>query len=220
MGTRLVAALVVSLALAGPARGQVASVVDEHGRRVFVNANTPASRHEQMSQASQVPPGPSQASNEVLDRIVREAAARHQVDPRLVRAVVQAESSWNPVAISRKGALGLMQLVPTTAERFGAGNAFDPGQNVEAGVRYLRTLLERYQGDLTKSLAAYNAGENAVDRAGGVPNYPETRAYVRKVTDSYFQLDSGLGPKAGSRPHPRPMYRTIDERGRVVFTNE
>ncbi len=232
MGIRPIAALVLSLglgvSLALPARGQVTSVVDDHGRRVFINANPPASRHNRSSLASQaarqarlqVPSGPSQASNDVLDRIVREAADRHRVDPRLVRAVVEAESGWNPVAISRKGALGLMQLVPTTAERFGAGNVFDPQQNVEAGVRYLRTLLERYQGDLTKSLAAYNAGEDAVDRAGGVPNYPETRAYIRKVTDSYFRLDSGPGPHAGFGPRPRPIYRSVDERGRVVFTNE
>ena len=100
-----------------------------------------------------------------MDRIVREAAERHKVDPALVKAVISTESGWNPQAVSRKGAVGLMQLIPETAQRFGVGNPFDPAQNVEGGTTYLKSLLDRYNGDLTKTLAAYNAGERAVDRA-------------------------------------------------------
>jgi soluble lytic murein transglycosylase-like protein len=159
-----------------------------------------------------------QYQKEWLDRMVKEAAQRHRVDPALVRAVVEAESGWNPSAVSRKGALGLMQLVPGTAQRFGVADAFDPQENLEAGVRYLRTLLERYDGDLDRSLAAYNAGEHAVDRARGVPNFRETRHYVQKITDSYFR--PGSGRLRDWWDVPRLIYRTTDERGRLVFTNQ
>src|ERR1700724_2942283 len=87
-----------------------------------------------------------------------DAPHRHRVDPALVKAVISTESGWNPQAVSRKGAVGLMQLIPETAQRFGVGNPYDPAQNVEAGTTYLKTLLDRYDGDLNKSLAAYNAG--------------------------------------------------------------
>jgi len=147
-----------------------------------------------------------------------QTAERHQVDPNLVRAVVQTESGWDPLAVSRKGALGLMQLVPGTAQRFGVNNVFDPQQNLDAGVRYLHSLLERYGNDLPLALAAYNAGEGAVDRFGGVPNFRETRLYVQKVTNSYFRPGSGANGSAGFTPHP--IRRIVDEHGRVIFTNE
>jgi soluble lytic murein transglycosylase-like protein len=153
-----------------------------------------------------------------LERTVFEVAERHRVDPALVRAVIQAESNWNPWAVSHKGAQGLMQLVPGTAGRFGVADVFNPEQNIDAGVRYLRSLLQRYNGDLTKSIAAYNAGVSAVDRFGGVPRYPETRKYVQKVIDFYFQPDSGRLPDWWNSS--RPIYRMVDERGRVIFTNE
>jgi hypothetical protein len=128
------------------------------------------------------------------EKLVREAAERHNVDPALVRAVIETESNWNPAATSRKGAVGLMQLIPTTAQRFGVNDAYNPQQNVDAGVRYLKTLLERYNGNLDLALAAYNAGEGAVDRAHGVPSYRETKNYVQKV-------QNGFGPH-GKRLYP------------------
>ena len=154
-----------------------------------------------------------------LDRIVREAAERNKVDPALVKAVISTESGWNPRAVSNKGAVGLMQLEPGTAQRYGVNNSFDPAQNVEGGTKYLRSLLDRYNGDLTKSLAAYNAGERTVDVNGGVPAIPETQRYVRKVTDRYFQPGSGRNPDLWSPPKS-PVRREVDSNGRIIFTNE
>jgi len=168
------------------------------------------------SAAEAAPPVPGDGR---LDRIVRDAAQRNKVDPALVKAVISTESGWNPRAISRKGAVGLMQLEPATAQRYGVYNSFDPAQNVEGGTKYLKSLLDRYNGDLTKSLAAYNAGERTVDLNGGVPAIPETQNYVRKVTNRYFQPGSGRNPDLWSPPKS-PVRREVDSNGRVVFTNE
>ncbi|HXW62302.1 MAG TPA: lytic transglycosylase domain-containing protein [Candidatus Acidoferrales bacterium] len=154
-----------------------------------------------------------------MDRIVREAAERNNLDPALVKAVISTESGWDPNAVSPKGAVGLMQLIPETAQRYGVNNSFDPAQNIEGGSRYLKALLVRYKGDLTRSLAAYNAGERTVDLNGGVPAIPETQRYVRKVTNAYFQPGSGRNPNLWSPPKP-PVRREIDSSGRIVFTNE
>lgn len=108
-------------------------------------------------------------------------ARRHGVSEALVQAVIQVESRYDAFAVSPRGAMGLMQLMPKTAARFAVGNAFDPIQNVDGGVRYLRELLERYDGEVRLALAAYNAGEEAVDRFRGIPPYRETRQYVAKI---------------------------------------
>jgi soluble lytic murein transglycosylase-like protein len=111
--------------------------------------------------------------------LIDRASSTHGVDPRLVRAVIQVESAFQSGARSPKGAMGLMQLMPETARRYAVRNPFDPAANVEAGTRYLKSLLDRFP--LNLALAAYNAGEAAVERFGGVPPYPETRAYVGRV---------------------------------------
>jgi len=179
----------------------VPSTADTESTGSFIKPRTPAS------------------ATDPIDRIVQEAAQRHKVDPALVKAVISTESGWNPQAVSRKGAVGLMQLIPDTAERFGVGNAFDPAQNVEGGTTYLKWLLDRYNGDLTKTLAAYNAGEHAVDLSRGVPRYRETQQYVQKVTHAYFQPGSGRNTTLWGPPRP-PVRREVDSNGRVVFTNE
>src|SRR5205807_7821864 len=125
---------------------------------------------------------------------------------------------FNAGAVSRKGALGLMQLIPTTAVRFGVNDAFNPQQNVDAGVRYLKTLLERYNGNLDLALAAYNAGEGAVDRAHGIPSYRETRSYVQRVQDAYFRPGSGRLADAFINPHA--IHRDVTPSGRIIFSNE
>jgi soluble lytic murein transglycosylase-like protein len=128
-----------------------------------------------------------------LDGLIRRTAHKYRVDPHLVKAVVAAESNFDALAVSEKGAQGLMQLMPATAKEMGVRAPFRPSENINGGVRYLRTLLDRY-ADLGDAIAAYNAGPVAVDRYGGIPPYPETEAYVRRVLRYYHQYRDEIGP--------------------------
>lgn len=118
-----------------------------------------------------------------LDPILERSARENALTPDLLRAVVRRESAFHPCAVSRAGAMGLMQLMPATARSLGVADPFDPAENIQAGSRYLRDLLDRYNGDLMLALSAYNAGPGRVDRTGGVPAIPETQNYVRRILD-------------------------------------
>ena len=120
-----------------------------------------------------------------LAALINEAARTHGVDPRLVAAVAARESAWNASAVSRTGACGIMQLMPATARHLGISNIFDSRENIFGGTRYLRALLDSFNGDVDLTLAAYNAGPGAVQKFGGIPPYRETRDYVRHVRAAY-----------------------------------
>jgi soluble lytic murein transglycosylase-like protein len=153
-----------------------------------------------------------------IDAAIDEAASRHSVDPGLVRAVIKVESNFNPNAISRKGAMGLMQLMPQTARQLKVTNPFDPQQNVDAGVRHLKQLMESYNGNVPLTLAAYNAGAGAVARSGGVPRFAETRDYVKRITGLYYS-GSGLGDRILVSPVQEPVRMQRDERGVLYISN-
>ena len=237
----------VAVFCAEAANAQIAKVTDEtSGRHFFINSEPPAAPPSankgklsfKSATAGKVAAADAHATiylpaessftgsgrpaisidRDGAEKLVREAADRHRIDPALVRAVIETESNWNYQAVSRKGAFGLMQLIPTTAQRFGVNDAFNPQQNVDAGVRYLKTLLDRYNGNLDLALAAYNAGEGAVDRAHGVPSFAETRSYIQKVQNAYFR--PGSGRVEGLWTNPRAIRKDVNPDGRIVFTNE
>jgi soluble lytic murein transglycosylase-like protein len=157
-----------------------------------------------------------------IDVAVDRAAQRHNVDPNLVRALIKVESNFNPNAVSSKGAMGLMQLMPQTARELHLTNPFDPEQNVDAGVRHLKNLMESFGGDVRLSLAAYNAGAGAVVRSAGIPPFSETRNYVRRITLLY---NGGSGSELlMSDPVRRPSFAQPilvqrDAQGALSFSN-
>ncbi|MEJ2188294.1 MAG: lytic transglycosylase domain-containing protein [Acidobacteriota bacterium] len=150
-----------------------------------------------------------------LHQLVRDVSEEHGLDPRLVDALIRVESSYDPGAVSHRGAMGLMQLMPETARRMRIDDPFDPEQNVRAGVREISRLVDRYAGDLPLALAAYNAGEGAVARYGGVPPYEETRSYVVKILTIYNGRPFHLpGTRRGA-----PVRMVRDANGGAVITN-
>ena len=166
------------------------------GAETYAVPNAPAFRTTRAAAAG--------AAGQRFEPLVQEYAAQHGLRPDLVRAVIQVESGFNPLARSPKGAMGLMQLMPATAKQLGVRNAYDPAENIRGGTAYLRQLLDRYDGKEELALAAYNAGFDAVDRHGGrVPPYAETRNYVRKVGSA------AVAPHTPGRAR-RVIYKTID----------
>lgn len=157
-----------------------------------------------------------------VDEIVQQVSGMYNIDPLLVHAIIHVESRYNPFAISPKGAEGLMQLIPATARRMGVSNAFDSRQNIEGGIRYLQQLQTRFD-DLRLVLAAYNAGENAVARWGGIPPYAETQEYVYKVGQRYGELRRSRrqtaaraqAPPKSAEPEHRPLETFVDDEGRL-----
>jgi soluble lytic murein transglycosylase-like protein len=175
----------IALGLLFPSRSsaEIYKYVDEDG--VIHLANVPTSKYDLVLKERWVR-FQLGANFKKYDPVIWKAAERYSVDYALVKAVIKAESNFDPLARSRAGAKGLMQLMPETANALGIGNSFHPEDNIQAGVRHLRYLLDLFKGDLRLALAAYNAGEKAVFRYNGIPPYQETRTYIQRVL-RYFQ---------------------------------
>ncbi len=214
---------IATLLLAGTVAlqaGEIYRYVDQQG--VIHLANRPEGRSASVRRGVARPRGgggdaPARLPDPGRDRYdehIRAAAERFRVEPELIKAVIHAESGFNRRAVSRKGARGLMQLMPGTARQLGVSDSFDPRENIFGGTRYLREMLDRYGNDLRLGLAAYNAGPEAVDRSGGVPPYPETRSYVSRVS-RLMQRYGGVPAPAGDRGR---IYRVVKD-GRVLLTN-
>jgi len=182
----------------GPAAPAVAggafyTFVDERGVTHFTNLPPRDARYQPMAprepQGYSIGPAPRHWA---YDGLIGDTAREQRVQPALVKAVIAAESSFDPGAVSRKGAQGLMQLMPATAKDLGIADPLEPTDNVRGGTRYLRNMLDRY-GDLSRAIAAYNAGPAAVDRYGGIPPYPETQDYVNRVLTYYRAYHGDFG---------------------------
>jgi soluble lytic murein transglycosylase-like protein len=191
------AAAAFAVSAAAPAFADIYSFKDDKGVMHFTNIASLDNRYKLLRKedGSPIQPGtsynakvfmPSQEDIEKYGSIVKSASKAYGVDASLVHAVISAESAYNPLAVSRTGAMGLMQLMPDTARRYGVQNMMDPAENIHGGVRYLRDLLAMFKGRVDLAVAAYNAGENAVVRHGHkIPPYAETRHYVPKVLAFY-----------------------------------
>jgi soluble lytic murein transglycosylase-like protein len=199
---------------------EIVTLTSKEGRIIYANTedfapsgdNLPVSMGDTKRAAK---PVLGESAVEAIDGMIDSISEQQGVDPELVRAVARAESNYNPRAVSSRGALGVMQLRPETAKRFGVVNVWDPRQNIEGGVKFLKFLTGMFPNNLPYVLAAYNAGENAVVKHRGIPPFPETRSYVRKITGVYKK---GTLLTAENEPSGVIVsYR--DEAGRVVYSN-
>ncbi len=174
--------LLAAAALPPVARGDIYSFVDQQGTIHFTNVPTDP-RFKKVPR--ELPSFHRRLHPAELEQAIVRHARRHRLEPALLRAVIKAESDFDPNAVSRAGAVGLMQLMPHTAVRLDVRDSYDPEDNIGGGAQYLRSLLDRFQGNVTLALAAYNAGEQVVDRYQAVPPFDETRTYVVKVLRFY-----------------------------------
>jgi soluble lytic murein transglycosylase-like protein len=180
--TALIAGFLLGVWL--PVQADILQYRGTDGRLYFTNLPAPPQALRGSGGAT-VHPLRQQAMRLPTLQLIQEVARQHQIEPRLVQAIITVESNFDPLAVSSTGAQGLMQLMPATVARYQVANPFDPRANVEGGIRYLKDLLQLFPGDLRRVLAAYNAGEQSVIQHGGVPPYPETQQYVERVLALY-----------------------------------
>lgn len=154
---------------------------------------------------------PRDSSRRTYDPVIRKVAKKHGIEPELIHAIIRAESNYESTAVSPKGAIGLMQLMPTTGKAYGVNDFVDPEENIEGGTKYLKDLIKLYQGKTSLVLAAYNAGQEAVKRYKGIPPYPETRNYIKRIQSGY---------KNANIRTRTIIYKYYDADGKLVLTND
>jgi hypothetical protein len=220
MRSKTLIALGILFAIATASRATVRVVV-QNGRKVILNDGVGEKRTRSKPASAQWLAARISRPSE-YDGLISQAAANHSLDPRLVKSVMLVESGFNASAVSPKGARGLMQLMPATASRHGVKDSHNAAQNIAGGTKYLSHLLEMFDGNLEKSLAAYNAGEAAVERYGGIPPYDETRNYVRKALTAYYgtpYMGGAPGSLAGGFGRPaKPIRVERDANNRPILT--
>ncbi len=204
------------------ASAEIYKYVNEDGVVCYTDA--PFGKKSQRIEEDKVLPKRQKAdmqSRSDFSSYVHQAAAKYDLEPELIKAVITTESNGNHRAVSRKGAIGLMQLMPATANDLNVINPFNPEENIEGGTRYLKQLLERFNGNLTLALAAYNSGPKTVEKYGAVPPILETRQYVKKVFSLYngkktYELS---GMSSSSQKQNSPIYKIVLDDGTILFTN-
>jgi soluble lytic murein transglycosylase-like protein len=212
------------LAGSGISRAEILfSYVDDNGVRIFTNI-APKGPVQDLKMSGQplAAPGPTgpagNTKSEVpYDGIIDKYAEEYRLDPALIRSMIATESSFNPKAVSRKGAQGLMQLMPSTAARHGVRDTFDPEENIRGGMKHMRFLLDTFGNDLNLSLAAYNAGENLVQRLGRIPDFKETHDYVRNIKQRYGKSTVTYDSEATAKSPT--TFRFTDQNGVLHLTN-
>lgn len=222
--------LAFMLLLSVPVMADIYKYVDENGVVCYTDAPVGRKAEKVLRQKDQdSPPAPkparittASAKNSDFSSYIHKAAARHDLEPELIKAVIKTESNGNHRAVSRKGAMGLMQLMPATASDMNVSNPFDPEENIDGGTKYLKYLLEKFNGNLSLALAAYNAGPKTVEKYGKIPPITETKQYVSKVFSLYNGKKSYAfsGPSvAEAEEKSTRIYRVVLEDGTILFTN-
>jgi soluble lytic murein transglycosylase-like protein len=205
----------------GCAYGQALySYIDENGVQNFSNIAPLRTVYDLKISGTPEPITPPYFANpksKSFDPIIEKYSTEHQVDPSLIRSIIAQESGFNPKAVSPKGARGLMQLMPSTAASLGVKNSFDPEQNIQGGIKHFRFLLNSFDNNLELSLAAFNAGQNLVQRLGRVPAIKETKEYVQSITARYGKKEANT--QAQEAPGRPQTFRFIDDAGILHLTN-
>jgi hypothetical protein len=227
--TTVYSLLVLVFSLSGTAWSDIYRYTDENGVVCYTDApfgkKTELVLRENRPDEKQTLSLKQPAVHSDYSHYVQKAASKYDIDSALINAVIKTESNGNHRAISRKGAIGLMQLMPGTANDMNVRNPFNPEENIEGGTKYLRTMIEKFKGDLTLALAAYNAGPATVEKYRRVPPISETRDYVRKVyalykgRQSYATTGTPLKNEPPAQAKQAPIYKVTLDDGTILFTN-
>lgn len=197
--------------------GDIYKYVDKNGVVLFTNVpqEKPLRKNISVNRTS------SSRSSSNYDQIISNKSSKYSVEPSLIKAIITVESNWQKNAVSNKGAMGLMQLMPSTAKDMGVANPFDPDENIDGGTRYLRFLLDRFN-DVPMAVAAYNAGPGSVANYGGIPAFPETEDYVKKVLSIYEggTYRDNTNRDIADKDFPAKIYKVVLDDGTLLFTND